>query len=111
VLDGFPRTIPQAEALDDMLTGIGRRLSCVLEFQLDEDDAVSRLLGRAAEEGRTDDTPEVIRNRMQVYREKTEPLTAYYLGRGILVGVDAGGTVDEVRAEIERVLDQLDGRA
>jgi adenylate kinase len=109
VLDGFPRTIPQAEALDDMLAAIGRRLVCVLEFQLDEDEAVARLLGRAAEEGRTDDTPEVIRNRMRVYREKTEPLVAYYLGRSILVGVDAGGPVDAVQAEIERVLEQLDG--
>ena len=110
VLDGFPRTIPHAESLDEMLAGIGRRLSGVLEFQLDEETAVSRLLGRAAEEGRSDDTPDVIRNRMQVYREKTEPLVAYYLARSILVGVDAGGTVDTVRAEIERVLEHLDGR-
>ncbi len=110
ILDGFPRTIPQAEALDAMLEGIGRRVSAVLEFQLDEEAAVERLLGRAAEEGRSDDTTEVIRNRMRVYRDQTEPLVAYYLGRGVLVGIDASGTVDHVTAEIQRVLDEVEAR-
>src|SRR5688572_5457764 len=74
ILDGFPRTIPQAEALDAMLDEIDRGIVCVLEFQLDPDEAVDRLLGRAEIEGRSDDTPEAIRNRMGVYRDQTEPL-------------------------------------
>ena len=110
VLDGFPRTLAQAEALDDMLHEIGRALSAVLELQLDEEAAVRRLLGRAREEGRSDDAPDVVRNRMRVYREQTEPLTAYYLAQGTLVGVDAAGPVGHVAAEIERVLDQVEAR-
>jgi adenylate kinase len=110
VLDGFPRTIAQAEALDVMLEEMGRELEAVLEFQLGEEEAFRRLLGRAEEQGRTDDTPDVIRRRITVYREQTEPLVAYYLGRGILVGIDAGRTVDEVYAQIEDVIQQLEVR-
>lgn len=110
VLDGFPRTIAQAEALDDMLHEIGRTLSAVLELQLDEEEAVRRLLGRAREEGRSDDTPDVVRNRMRVYREQTEPLVTHYLAQGTLVGVDAAGSIEHVAAEIERVLDQVELR-
>jgi adenylate kinase len=111
ILDGFPRTIPQAEALDAMLTSIGRELACVLELQLDEGEAVRRLLGRAEIEGRSDDTAEVIRNRMRVYRDQTEPLVAYYLARGIVVGIDAGGAPEAVYHRIQDVLEQLEGRA
>jgi adenylate kinase len=107
ILDGFPRTIPQAEALDAMLGELGRRLALALEFQLSEGEAARRMLGRAGEEGRSDDTPETIRRRFEVYREQTEPLVAYYLGRSILVGVDAAGTVDQVYARIVEVLSQL----
>jgi adenylate kinase len=66
--------------------------------------------GRAAYEGRTDDAPETIRHRVEVYRRQTEPLVAYYLAQGILVGIDAGGTIDEVYAEIETVLAQVEQR-
>jgi adenylate kinase len=107
ILDGFPRTLAQAEALDEMLRAIGRRLSAVLEFQLDEEEAVRRLVGRAATEGRSDDTAQVIRNRMQVYREQTEPLVAYYLAQSILVGIRAEGTIDAVHEEVERIVDRV----
>ena len=107
ILDGFPRTIPQAEALDAMLAELGRRIAVVLEFQLDEEEAARRLLARAEQEGRSDDTPETIRRRMKVYRQRTEPLVAYYLGRGIVVGLDAGGSVDQVYAEIGAVLERV----
>lgn len=110
ILDGFPRTIAQAEALDEMLAGIGRRLAVVIDLQLAEEEAVRRLLGRAEQEGRTDDTPETIRRRMEVYREQTEPLAAYYLARSILVGVDAGGQIGEVYAAIEDVLERVRAR-
>jgi adenylate kinase len=107
ILDGFPRTIAQAEALDAMLERIDRRIAAVLEFQLPQVEAVRRLLGRAEQEGRTDDTPETITRRMDVYRDQTEPLVAYYLSRGVLVGVDASGTVDEVYAQVTDVLERL----
>ena len=108
VLDGFPRTLPQAEALDTMLTQIGRRLEAVLEFQLDEEEAVRRILGRAADEGRADDTPEVAARRFEVYRRQTEPLVAYYLAQGILVGIDASRTVEQVYEQIEGVLARVE---
>ncbi len=111
ILDGFPRTIPQAEALDAMLQELGRRLSCVLEFQLDPDDAFKRLVGRGEEEQRTDDQPETIRHRLQVYAAQAEQLIAYYLAKGILVGIDAGRSVDEVFAEVEQVLEHAEQRA
>ena len=110
ILDGFPRTIPQAEALDAMLDEINRGIVCVLEFQLDPDEAVDRLLGRAEIEGRSDDTPEAIRNRMHVYRDQTEPLVAYYLARGIVVGIDAAGSPEAVYGRIQDVLAHLEAR-
>jgi adenylate kinase len=111
ILDGFPRTIPQAEALDGMLAGIDRRIAAVLEFQLPEAEAVERLLGRAVQEGRADDTPETIQRRMEVYREQTEPLTTYYLGQGILVGINAAASVDDVYQQVVEVLERLGGGA
>ncbi len=105
VLDGFPRTLGQAEALDQLLAELGRPLEIVLELELLEDTAVERMLGRAAEQGRADDTPEVIRNRFEVYRRQTEPLSEYYRGKGILVAVDSTPSMDEVFAAIERALD------
>jgi len=107
VLDGFPRTIVQAEALDALLAELGRPLQIVLELELSEEIAVERMLGRAAEQGRADDTPEVIKNRFAVYRRETEPLSSYYRSTGILVAVDSSPGMDEVFAEIERVLDDV----
>jgi adenylate kinase len=104
VLDGFPRTIGQAEALDSLLSELGRPLEIVLELELAEETAVERMLGRAADQGRADDTPEVIKNRFEVYRRQTEPLSNYYRSTGILVAIDSSPGMDEVFAEIERVL-------
>jgi adenylate kinase len=105
VLDGFPRTIGQAEALDALLAELGRPLELVLELELAEKTAVERMLGRAAEQGRADDTPAVIKNRFEVYRRQTEPLSNYYRSTGILLLVDSSPGMDEVFTEIERVLD------
>jgi adenylate kinase len=105
VLDGFPRTIGQAEALDALLAELGRPLEIVLELELSEETAVERMLGRAAEQGRADDSPDVIKNRFEVYRRQTEPLSNYYRSTGILVAIDSSPGMDEVFAEIERVLD------
>ena len=107
VLDGFPRTAVQAEALDDMLSEIDRPLGAVFEFQLPEEMAVERLRRRAQEEGRADDTPEAIRTRLDLYREQTAPLVEYYRARGILVPVHAGASVDDVFGEIQQGLEQV----
>jgi adenylate kinase len=106
VLDGFPRNLSQAEALDGLLGELGRPLTAVLEFLIPDGVAVERLLGRAAEEGRVDDTPEAIARRLAIYHGETQPLSDYYAATGKLVGIHAGGTVEEVWAEIQGALDQ-----
>jgi len=109
VLDGFPRTLPQAEALDGMLAEFDRELSIVLHFQLPEELAEQRLLRRALEQGRSDDTPEVIHRRMETMRVP-ESLIEYYRLRGILVGIHAERTIDEVFAEVQSVLETAAAR-
>jgi adenylate kinase len=104
ILDGFPRTAAQAEALDEMLGGSGARLECCIAIEVDEDAVVKRLLRRAEIEGRTDDNETAIRNRMTVYRRNTEPLLAYYEEREVLARVDGRGTVDEVARRIAEAL-------
>ena len=111
VLDGFPRTVAQAAALDGLLDDVGRSLAMVFEFQVPEQVAVERLIGRARAEGRSDDTPEVIAHRLRVFKRDTEPVVTYYHSHGILVGIHAERSVDEVFAEIQQALDELDRRA
>ena len=107
VVDGFPRTIPQADALDAMLAGIDRSLSIVFELQIPDELAVERLLRRAREEGRADDTPQAIARRIEHYHSETEPLVSHYRVRGALVGIHAARTINEVFAEIQEALEQL----
>lgn len=98
ILDGFPRSVVQAEALDEMLKKRGLKLDAVVEFRVPEDELVARLQGR----GRADDTEEVIRNRMKVYRDETAPLLDYYAAE--LKTVEAVGGVDEVFARALKAL-------
>ncbi len=98
LLDGFPRTIPQAEALAN------GALDAVVLIEVDDEEIVDRLLRRAEEEGRTDDTEEVVRRRLEVYREQTEPLVRYYEQRGLLAAVDGIGSVDDVLARCVQAL-------
>ena len=112
VLDGFPRTMPQAEALDDLLNEHERPLDVVLAFQVPDRDALlQRMLKRAVEEKRSDDTPEAIERRLELYERETAPLVEYYrTTRGNVVGVHADRTVDEVFQEIRQTLDQVQRR-
>jgi adenylate kinase len=111
VLDGFPRTIAQAQALDETLAETGQALDAVLFFDLDDDVATERLRGRAVDEGRQDDTPEVIARRLAVYHEQTEPVVEHYRATGKLVPLHAERTVGEVFAEIQAALEQVEARA
>lgn len=104
LLDGYPRTVAQVDELAGMLADQGTALDHVIELTVDVDEVVGRLLKRAAEQGRSDDTEDVVRRRLEVYFEQTAPLTAVYDEQGLLVQVDGMGSVDEVTA---RVLDAL----
>jgi adenylate kinase len=106
ILDGFPRTIPQADALGAMLEEKGLKLDAVIEITADADTLVARVANRAKETGgaRADDDAQVIRKRLEVYRELTEPLVAYYKGKGMLKTVDGMRPVDEVTAAIRHAL-------
>jgi adenylate kinase len=104
LLDGFPRTIAQAEALDRLLEDGGAPLDAVVNLAVPEKALLGRLLGRAGEEGRSDDRPETIRERLRVYAEKTAPLVAFYESAGLLTHVDGLGTVEEVSGRIDGAL-------
>lgn len=104
LLDGYPRTDDQVVELDAMLADAGQGLDAVVELTADTDEVVTRLLGRAQEQGRADDTEVVIRRRLEVYAEQTQPLADVYAGRGLLVQVDGIGAIDEVTERIMAAL-------
>jgi adenylate kinase len=111
VLDGFPRTVPQAEALDAMLDEIGKPLDAVILLQVSDEVATERLLARAAAEGRADDSPDAISNRLRLYHELTEPVVERYRSEGTLVAVDGDRPIAEVAATIEDELAQVGARS
>lgn len=96
LMDGFPRTIPQAEAVDRMLTAKQARVDRVVLLEVPEEELVQRLLARAAKEGRADDNQESITQRLKVFHQQTAPLIAFYEGRGIVKRVDGQGDVDAI---------------
>ena len=100
LLDGYPRTVAQVEALDQFLAAAGHTLGGVVELVADVDVVVARLSKRAEEQGRTDDDETVVRHRLEVYREQTSPLIDVYGQRGVLVSVDGIGAIDEVTSRI-----------
>lgn len=96
LMDGFPRTLAQAEAVDALLAAQGRAVDRVLLIDVAEEALIDRMVKRAAIEGRADDTPETIRRRQEVYREQTAPLIAFYDERGLVTRVDGEGTIEEI---------------
>ncbi|HEY3170520.1 MAG TPA: adenylate kinase [Thermoanaerobaculia bacterium] len=104
LLDGFPRTTEQARALDRLLKGNGEALNAVINLLVPEKTLTERMLGRAALEGRSDDRPETVAERLRVYREKTAPLVEHYRAAGILKDVDGSGEIFEVAGRIDQAL-------
>jgi adenylate kinase len=106
ILDGFPRTLPQADALDRMLREIGKELTVVFVLQVPKHVSVERLLNRARVERRLDDTPEAIENRLDLYRRETEPLIEWYRIRSNVVPIHGDRSPNEVFTEIQQALEQ-----
>jgi adenylate kinase len=106
VLDGYPRNLAQANALDAMLARIGQPLDSALLLEVPHELIVQRLAGRAAAEGRKDDDPDTVRARLQVYEQQTAPVADFYRRRGQLVTLDGTGSVDEVQARLRAALDR-----
>lgn len=104
IMDGFPRTIAQAEAVDGFLSSRGDQIDSVVAFEIQDETLIRRMIGRAGEEGRSDDTSDAIRKRLQVYREQTAPLLQFYEERGVMARIDATGSVDEVAASVAKAI-------
>lgn len=111
LLDGYPRTSPQVDELDDILGSAGVSLDVVVQLTADDEELIKRLLGRALETGRSDDNEAVIRHRLDLYREQTEAVVARYAERGILVKVDGLGEMDDVTARIMDAINKSKGEA
>lgn len=107
LLDGYPRTADQVNELDSILAEQGQSLEAVILLTADTDEVVRRLLNRAIEQGRADDTEDVIRRRLEVYEAETAPLTSVYASRGLVIMVDGLGAIDEVT---DRIVEALDAR-
>jgi adenylate kinase len=104
VLDGFPRTAPQAELVDRTLAERGQRLNHILLLDVPEEELIRRLMARAAQEGRSDDTPGAVGTRLQVYQRDTAPLIAHFAQRGIVRRVPGTGAVDDIATEVQRII-------
>ena len=107
IFDGFPRTIPQAKALKEMLNKRGTDVSVMLNLQVEEEELVSRLLERGKVLGRSDDNLETIKSRLDVYHKQTAPLADYYVGEGKHVGIHGMGTVEEIFDRIKEAINNL----
>ena len=104
IFDGFPRTAAQAELVDKTLAQSGQRLNHILLLDVTEDELIRRMSARAQVEGRTDDSPEAIANRLQIYQRDTAPLIAHYAQRGIVHRVPGTGSVEHIAQEIKRII-------
>ncbi|MCB1721164.1 MAG: adenylate kinase [Alphaproteobacteria bacterium] len=108
ILDGFPRTVAQAEALDNMLQHMARKIDHVIVLEVDEEALIDRIRTRAEETGgqRSDDNAETLKNRLKVYNEQTAPVLPYYENHGVLRQIDGMRSIDDVTAQIDAILDQ-----
>ena len=104
ILDGYPRNVAQANALDSLLAKIGQPLDAVVQLDVPTELLVERIAGRAQAEGRADDNPESVRKRLQVYNDSTAPVIGFYEGRGTLARIDGVGSMDEITARIQAAL-------
>jgi adenylate kinase len=107
LLDGYPRTLAQVRTLDEYLAERGEQLDAVIQLTADREETVQRLLRRAEDQNRSDDTEDVIRRRLEVYAEQTAPLIDLFASRGVLVSVDGLGSMDEVTDRIVAALEDL----
>jgi adenylate kinase len=107
IFDGFPRTMAQAEALDDLLAKRSARIDLVLRLKVDDQALIDRVAGRFAEQGRSDDNPEAFKVRLEKYNAETAPLLPHYLAQGKLKEVDGMASIDEVARQIDAVLDGI----
>jgi len=105
ILDGYPRNLAQAQALDEVLGRIGMPVDKALSLVVDEEQIVARLAKRAQEEGRSDDGEQIVRNRLAVYREQTAPVTGYYAEKGLLTEVDGVGSIETINQRLRSALD------
>lgn len=105
ILDGYPRNLAQAESLDELMERLGRPVQEAILIEVDAEEVIERIARRAAEEGRSDDTAEVVRKRMRIYEEQTAPVAGYYAERGLLTRVLGTGSIEEV---LERILSVLE---
>jgi len=99
-LDGFPRTISQAEGLEHILSGLNQSLDAVVSIVVDEEELINRLILRGTTSGRSDDTPEIIRQRLEVYTKQTEPLIAFYEKLNLVKTIDGMGEINEITERI-----------
>lgn len=104
IMDGFPRTVTQAEAVDELLASKGQTVDHVFTFEVPDAELVRRMQERAEQEGRSDDTPEAFQNRLGVYQEQTAPLIAFYEQRNLVTAIPGTGTKDEVAARVQGAL-------
>lgn len=107
IFDGFPRTVPQAEALDAALTKRGMGIDSVIRLKVDDDALMARITERFREQGRKDDNPESFKHRLTTYNQQTAPLLPYYAGQGKLSEVDGMASIDDVSAQIGKVLEMV----
>ena len=108
ILDGYPRNLVQAEALDSLLARLSLPLDDALQIDVDEEQVIARIAGRAALEGRSDDSEETVRNRMKVYATQTAPVIGYYANKGVLTRILGEGTIEEV---FQRIIGALQTRS
>jgi len=106
LLDGFPRTIPQADGLDKIMKNINHKLDIVISLTAKEDELINRLINRGLDLGRSDDSPEIIRNRQKIYWKQTSPLLLYYKNNNFLKSVNGIGTISDITQKIINILDQ-----